>query len=142
MRFWIAGESIGDWNEEATLGVLLHSASVIMRYKNCRHLHQADTMGTEELWRHVERFAYSDDADDLQIGVEERYRQRFLIHELADDSIASVCKVILVERADGIQRLLWQTGGSVEIHELILPKLTVDHAIRDFIYWAETIVAQ
>lgn len=137
-RFWIAGNTIGDWSQEAVLGVLVHSANVFMLYRGNRHLEQADHLSTELLWRHIDRFTNSDDPEDLQIGLAERYRPRFLIHDIADDSVATVCEVIVVERADGTQRLLWKFRDSNNIHEATLPKLTVDYTVFDFIRWAET----
>jgi hypothetical protein len=137
-RFWIAGNPIGDWSQEVVLGVLIHSAKVFMLYQGNRHLEQADRLSAELLWRHIDRFTHSDDPEDLKIGLEERYRPRFLIHDIADDSVATVCEVVVVDRADGIQRLLWKFRDSDNIQEATLPKLTVDNTVFNFIDWAET----
>lgn len=137
-RFWIAGEPIGDWDEAAVLGVLMHSADVYMRYQGNRCLDIANNMNTEQLWNHIDRVVKSDAPDDLYLSLEGRYRQRYLLHEIADDSVATVCKVIVVERSDGAQRLLWKSNGSTNIQEILLPKLTVDKTAGDFLYWAKT----
>ena len=137
-RFWIVGEPIGDWDEEVVLGVLMHSAKIFMLYQGDRHLEQADNMSTELLWRHITRFTHSDDLEDMLIGLDGHYRPRFLLHDIADDSVAKVCDVAVVERADGVQLLLWKSRGSKDIHEAILPELTVDKTVGNFLRWAET----
>lgn len=136
-RFWVAGEPLGDWNMEVVLGVLMHSAEVFMRYKGNRYLELANSNNTEMIWKHINNVANSDDPEDLRISLEGGYRSRFLLHEIADDSVATVCKIIIVEQTDGVQRLLWQYKGSNDIQELILPKLTVDNAVTGFLGWAK-----
>ncbi|MES2758215.1 MAG: hypothetical protein V4693_12650 [Pseudomonadota bacterium] len=130
---------IGDWNQEVVLGVLVYSAKVFMLYQGNRHLEQADRLSAELLWRHIDRFTHSDDPEDLKIGLEGRYRPRFLIHDIADDSVASAYEVVVVERADGCQRLLWKSRGGDVIQEIDLPKLTVDTTISSFLRWAENL---
>ena len=136
-RFWVAGNPIGDWNEEVVLGVLRHSANVLMRYQGDRCLDVASNMNTEQLWQHIDRIANSDDPDDLHISLEGRYRQRYLLHEISYESVGKVCKIIVVDRNDGYQRLLWKCNGDNEIQELTLPKLTVDNVVNEFLDWAE-----
>lgn len=135
-RFWIAGKPIGDWDEELVLGVLMNSAVVYMRYQGNRCLDIANNMNTEQLWNHIDRVVNSDDPDELHMSLECRYRQRYLLHEISDGSVATVCKVILVYRNDGMQRLLWKSKGANNIQEMTLPKLTVDKAVADFLHWA------
>ena len=135
-RFWIAGAPIGDWDEQTVLGVLVHSATVIMRYQSNRHLAQANSMNTGALWHHIDRFANSDDPEDQRIGLEERYRQRFLLHELADDSVGRKFEVIIVDCADGTQRLLWKSRNSNVVKEIRLPELSIDKIVGDFLLWA------
>lgn len=137
-RCWIADEPIGDWDEEVALGVLIHSATVIMRYQNKRHLAQADSLTAEALWRNIDQFVNSENPVDLRVGLEGRYRQRFLLHQLADDSVATVCEVIVAERTNGLQRLLWKCIDSNEIREITLPELSIDRTIAKFLQWAES----
>lgn len=138
-RFWIAGNAIGDWSEEAVLGVLINSAKVFLLFQGDRHLEVSDSMSTKELWHHIARYSNSDDPNDLRIGLKERYRPRFLLHDIADDSIAKVCEMVVVERADGIQRLLWKNRSSNDIQETTLPPRTVDKTVADFLQWAEMV---
>lgn len=137
-RFWIAGEPIGDWSEEVVLGVLMHSANVFMLYQGDRCLNKSNNMNTEQLWQHVNKVANSDAQDDLRISLEGRYRQRYLLHEISDDSVATVCTIFIVDRNDGMQRLLWKNKGDSNIQEITLPKLTVDKAVDDFLRWANS----
>ena len=136
-RFWIMDSPIGDWAEESVLGVLAHSAGVISKYQGNRHLPQADNLSAIDLWEHVTKICDSDDPMDLHISLEGRYHQKFLLHELADDAVATVCEVIVIERSDGIQLLLWKNRGEQHVNEIDLPKLTVDNAISTFIDWAK-----
>lgn len=137
-RFWVAGKPIGDWNEEAVLGVLMHSANVFMLYQGDRCLNIPNNMNAEQLWQHIDKVANSDDPDDLRISLEGRYRQRYLLHEISDDSVATVCEVFVVDRGDGMQRLLWKNKGDNNIQEMTLPKLTIDNTVSDFLRWAKS----
>src|SRR5262245_60508085 len=120
-RFWIQGNPIGDWNKEAVLGVLIHSANIIMEYQGNRYIVQVDTVDPNALWGYIDRISHSDDPDEMEMALEEHYGPRFLLHQLADDSVATVCKVIIVEHSNGIQRLLWKKIDSSDIQEIILP---------------------
>ncbi len=135
-RFWIAGESIGDWDEDLVLGVLMHSADVFMLYQGDRCLDILSSMSAEQLWQHIEKVTTSDNSEDLRLSLEGRYRQRYLLHDIAVDSVATICKVIIVDRDDGMQRLLWKNNGDNNIQEMTLPKLTIDRAVGDFLRWA------
>lgn len=138
-RIWIADGPIGNWDEEVVLGVVMYAAKVFAADRGNRHLNLADCMSAEELWRHIDRFANADDPSDLRMGLEERYRSRFFLHDIADDSLATVAEVMVVERTDGVQRLLWKTRDGSHVHEIAIPKLTVDQVISEFLDWAETI---
>jgi hypothetical protein len=136
-RFWIEGEPIGDWNEEAVLGVLIHSATVFLKFKGKRHLAAAECMNSEQLWCYVDRYSHSDDPVEMKIALEGNYRARFLVHEIADDSVATVCKIILVDQMNGDQRLLWKYNGSASVREIRCSKLVVDGVIEEFIRRAD-----
>lgn len=137
-RFWIAGVPIGDWNEELVLGVLMHAADVFMLYQGERCLDIPNNISAELLWQHIEKVANSDNPEDLRISLEGRYRQRYLLHDIAVDSVATMCKVIVIDRDDGMQRLLWKNKGDNNIQEMTLPELTVDKAVGDFLRWANS----
>ncbi|OGB25877.1 MAG: hypothetical protein A3I66_00045 [Burkholderiales bacterium RIFCSPLOWO2_02_FULL_57_36] len=136
-RFWIAGEQIGDWSEESVLGVLIHSAKVFARYQGERYLEQAEGMSAMSLRNYIDRITTSDDPNDMQVSIEGHYRQRFLLHEIADDSVARDFEVMVVERADGAQRVLSKRRDGDDLQEKTLPKLTVDKAVAEFLLWAE-----
>lgn len=135
-RFWIVGEAIGDWQEDVVLGTLIHSADVFLLYQGDRGLDMAEGMSAQLLWQHINKVATSDDANNLRLSLEGRYRQRYLLHEIAPDSVATVCEVVVVERKDGLQRLLWKIRGGKDLQEMTLPSLTVDRAVGDFCKWA------
>ena len=138
LRFWIAGNPIGDWNKVAVLGVVIHSAKIFMLYSGSRYLEFKKSMTADSLWFHIDRFSKSDKPAELQISLEGRYRQRFLLHEIANDSVATEYEVIVVERLDDVQRLLWKSKSENDIHELNLPSVTVDTVIANFLHWAES----
>ena len=52
-RFWIAGEPIGDWEEQSVLGVLMHSSDVFMRFQGARQSEVGNSMSSELLWQHI-----------------------------------------------------------------------------------------
>lgn len=132
-RFWIAGEPIGDWNEEVVLGVLIHSAKAFLMFKGERHLPETDGMNSEELWSHIEHYCNSDDPFEMNTAIAGNYRLRFLVHEIADDSVAPLCSIIVVDQINGTQRLVWKRAGSTRIHEAKFSKLLVDEVIADFV---------
>lgn len=136
-RFWIAGEPIGDWNEEPVLGVLIHSSKAFLMFKGKRHLPETDGMSSEDLWSYIEHYSNSDDPREMQIAVEGNYRVRFLLHEIADDSVAPLCQIILVDQKNGDQRLLWKHVGSTQIQEEIYSKSVVDEVIENFVRSAD-----
>lgn len=136
-RFWIAGEPIGDWDDELVLGVLVHSADIFLLYQGDRCLDIANNMDADLLWQHIEKVANSDDPEDLRLSLEGHYRQRYLLHEIATDSVASVCKIFVVERSDGIQRLLWKRKVDSNTQEIRLPQLSVDQVVTQFLEWAK-----
>ena len=132
-RFWIAGEPLGNWDGEAVLGVLIHSAIVFLKFKGDRHVSGSDSLGADELWTHIDYFSHSDDAEALNVALAGNYRVRFLLHELADDSVGTVCKIFLVDRMDGAQRILWRRSDSNQICEVTCPKTVVDEVVASFI---------
>ena len=136
-RFWIENEPIGAWDEEVVLGVLLQSAAVFLRFKGKRYLRQADYMTSVELWNYVDRYCNSDNPEEMQVALAGSYRARFLMHEISDDSVSTVCKAVLVEEITGAQRLLWKNNESKNVHEKKYTKLTVDGVIEGFIAQAK-----
>lgn len=136
-RFWLGGAPVGNWDEECVLGVLIQSADVFLKYQGNRHLAVADTVKSSMLWDHISEFTESGCADALSIGIEAHYRQRFLLHTIADDSVATMAHVVVVERADMVQRLLWCKHDDKIVNELLLEKGTVDGVIAKFLAWAD-----
>lgn len=137
--FWVDGKKIGNSAEEAVLGVIIHSSKVFLRYEGKRKLAAADDMADSQLWNYLESHIYSDEPVEYAIALEGQYRIRFLLHDIADDSIGTVCKIMLVEQSDGFQRLLWKCNGSNLLRAIRLKPLVVDSVIKSFIEAAENL---
>lgn len=132
-RFWLGGIPVGDWDEECVLGVLIHSAVGFIEYRGNRHFIGGDLLEPQILWNRIKEFTDTGNDEMLWIGIEGQYRMRFLLHLIADDSLETVADVVVVDRADRMQRLLWCRLDDNIVNELILEKETVDDVVAKFI---------
>lgn len=132
-RFWLGGIPVGNWDEECVLGVLIHSAAGFIAYRGNRHFIGGDLLEPQILWNRIKEFTDTGNDAMLWIGIEGQYRMRFLLHLIADDPLEKVAHVVVVDRADGMQRLLWCRFDDNIVSELILEKETVDDVVAKFI---------
>jgi len=136
-RFWIKGDPVGDWDEEVVLGVIVNAAHVFLRYENDRRLDNIDCSSSVLAWARINQISNSDDPEELRLSLERQYRQRYLLHEIADESVAPIAQVIVIDCSDGSQRILWKMREGIVIHEVVAPSLTVDRVLELFVQWAE-----
>lgn len=132
-RFWIDGEPIGVWEEEVVIGVLVCSALVFSKFKGMRYLPSSDCMSSVELWEHIMSYSNSNHPDEMKTALDRNYRARFLMHEIGDDPVSSICRILLIEDSVGMQHLLWKFNNSTDVRELVCGKLEVDKIIEEFI---------
>lgn len=135
-RFWIAGESLGDWDEEVVLGTIVASAEIFTRYAGSRHFGDRRLMNASDLVNYVDKIARSDEPHDLEEAITARYQQRFLLTQMASDSIASEWTVVVEDRPDDTQRIGWKKHLEVITREVLLPARTVDTVVSNFLVWA------
>lgn len=136
-RFWLGGFQLGNWNEESVLGVIVHSMQIFLRCRGNRHEEIADRLQAEELFERLYESAYDEDSEKWGVAVERQYRQRLHLEELGADSTGRDYCILMVEKANREQRVIWKKRNSSELHELTLPPLTVDQVVDEFIEWAE-----
>lgn len=132
-RFWIGGYAVGDWDETCTLGVLVHSAIVFLQFAGDRSLVASCGTSSKEMWDYVKQVCSSDNPVLLQLSIEGRFRQRYFLHELSDDSVGQRFQVMLFN-IDGVERILWQPrADESKLHEVNVAVGTVDNVVNNFV---------
>jgi Immunity protein 42 len=132
-RFWIDGHDIGDWNEVCVLGVLLHSASIFMRYKGNRSVKIPAGTSAEDVWDYIASTCLSDDPVLMHLAIEQHLRQKHFLHELADETVASHYLVLVVDDGD-YQRLIWRSRAAKSLlFDKRVASGTVDKVVAKFI---------
>jgi hypothetical protein len=132
-RFWIAGHAVGDWGEDEVLGSLLHAAEVFHRYDGNRHFDGSRALHTSALIAVLEEITTSTDPGALQRSIEGRFRQRYLLHELAPVSVAPHFVVIAIDQEHGAQRVLCRDKDTNMSFDVVVPAHGVDTAVGRFI---------
>ena len=139
-RFWVGGEPVGDWNEDCVLGVLLHSAEIFNKYAGKRLIEEVvQDLDADEIMSEIEMRTNGVDPTQIQKAVHERYRQRYLLHEVADDSVGKEYCVAVIDANVG-QRIVYKKRGGDSAQEVRVADHEVDESITAFINWARASV--
>jgi hypothetical protein len=112
-RFWIAGESLGEWEEEVVLGTIVVSAEIFMKYSGSRHFGDRRSMNASDLLNYIDKITRSDERHDLEEAITGRYQQKFLLTQMASDSIADEWTIVVEDRPDDTQRIAWKRNRDV-----------------------------
>jgi Immunity protein 42 len=136
-RFWIGGLAVGDWDEICTMGALLHSASVFLKFAGERRITAAGA-SSREMWDYITQVSISDNPTLLHLAIEGRFRQRYLLSEVSDDSVGLHYQILVID-IDNHQKIMWQPlAESNHLREIDVASGTVDSVLSTFVNLATT----
>src|SRR6202008_3287975 len=96
---WVDSLKLVVVEEESVLGVLINSSKVFLRYTGNRQYSGSTNLSGDELHKIIVSACHSDLPERLRESIEGRYRQRYLLHEIADDSIGVEYFITVVDEA-------------------------------------------
>lgn len=134
-RFWLAGQSVGDYEHESVLGTIASCAQGFLRYRGQRRLPLNVTGETE--FEKLTELTQSDDAETMQTALEIGARHRFALHEVADDAVGAIADLYVLDGQD-VQRMIAKSpraSGAVLVRNVSAGR--VDAILDDFMQWAE-----
>jgi hypothetical protein len=115
------------------MGVLLHSACVFLKFAGDRSLAASIGTPSKEIWDYITQVCTSDNPALLQLAIEGRFRQKYFLHEVSDESVGQHFQVMVVDLG-GFDRILWQSRvDQSKLHEVDVALGTVDDAISNFV---------
>lgn len=150
-RMWSAGQSIGDYGDSADLRGCLNWLVDSVSGAGARREPSLDDRSKDEIFRLVydpfmvtfpEGVQFRDyeqpEETDEMVTARSAYpdaRNRFHIDHVGMSSFSN-WSVILIERGDGAQRLLWRRIRDSEIGECVLGPNCFEAVASEFIEWA------
>lgn len=129
---WVNSQYLGSRGDEMTLGVLIHSSNVFLRYRGKRQFQGSGKLDKYSLISAIREACFPSNPLLIEASVEARYRQKHLLHELSDDLLATQYFIALVDEPSS-QRLVWTKEFCDEVFEMSLPGEFVDRAIEQLV---------
>lgn len=133
-RFWLAGRPIGDYRHENVLGTIAFCAQSFLRYRGQRRL-PPNVPGETEFDR-LTALLQSDDPQTMQMALKIGARNRFALHEVADDAVGLTADIYVID-GEGEQMILAKaprTGD--EVVKKAVPAGRVDAILDGFVQWS------
>lgn len=132
-RLWLAGKPIGDFEHESVLGTIAFSVQSFLRYRGRRQL-PPNLPGATDLER-LTALTQSDDPETMQVALDLGARNRFALHEVADDAVGMSADVYVID-GEGEQMIIAKSPRTVgEMVVRVLPAGRVDAVLDSFLEW-------
>lgn len=131
---WIAGNRYGDWHDWVSLGAIIHSASVFLKYRGQRDFNAISINRPEDVFQYVRDLHASGDPLDFQLSIQIRARLKYLLHEIAVESLEDQVYAVLYQQGHR-EYLVWETLGD-EVQCISMARGGVDDVVGQFVDWA------
>jgi hypothetical protein len=138
LRFWVDSTPYGDFSQQTTLGVCLHSASIFLKYSDERYEPDLADEPAEVVFDAVYESLRLDGHPLYEHALKSGFSSRFHFEEIGGESFREDFAAIVIQSENGSQRFIWRnrTSGGL-LQEAILPPHYVDNVVKDFVAWGE-----
>ena len=150
IRMWADANPIGDYEDSTYLRACLNWLTNFHSYANVRCEPSLDNKSKEEVFRLLFdscMLTIPEGVGFLEFVPEEseelgaarlaypQARERFHLDDVGMSSFYDKWNVILVEKSDRVQRLIWRNLKDMQIHEALLPPGRFEDVAAQFITW-------
>lgn len=155
LRMWANENPIGDYEDSIDLRGCLNWLVDFVRYENVRCEPSLDIKSKEEVFRllfdsfmltvpegvGILEFVHKESKELMAARLAyPQARERFHLDGVGMSSFSDKWNVILVEKSDRVQRLIWRNLKDMQIHEALLTPGKFEHVTAHFITWASAII--
>ena len=152
-RLWIDEKPIGDYEDEIPLFGCTSYLINFLKFSETRYEADLENKSKEEVFDQIFNsviFTFPEGLtmDDLIRKNSELYKltpapyekmeERFHLDPLGLSSFADKFNVILVEKKDRRQRLIWRNLFNLELHEKVLEPQSFESVAAQFLEWSKT----
>ena len=126
-RMWAAHLPIGDFTDTVAVQACVNWLCDVLQYAGQRTMPAFDPLESAEVLQTI-----TDTVDRWDMASD--WRQRFLLNDVGMSAFDGL-DIVLVERADHQQRVIWRERQTAKVHEALLAPGQFEQVSHAFLHW-------